>query len=385
MQRRVWSSAVAIVVVLMACVGGLVTSAQSPSAPGAVVPPAAVPSAAVPPSPVASVSTGDPLIAGLLQAVDLPAGMQPATAIQEGTDYDIDDAAFMANNGARIVSRTWGMEQTDGPSIVFDFRMQFGTPDEAAAYLAAAMPTLSETATSGLAPLTEVPALGDETYGFGRDTQGNTGPVSIRAYLFRVGSVVAKVVAGGGAISGEEAQAIAQAAAARVAAAGQPAPGSPRPAPTPTPVPSLAVPLPSGDLSGLLLAHIPTAFQSTCVSDSQRLWEGELVTLVCKPTDSDVTVTYSGFDTHDHMGAAYQSSLDGIDLSSLADGCDTGTWTGANVEDGQTIGQTTCWSEQNGRAIMWSDDGLSVLSVAVSPTLDAAGLYQWWLGAGPTP
>ena len=157
--------------------------------------------------------------------------------------------------------------------------------------------------------------MGDETYGFGRDTQGNDGPVTIRAYLFRIGSVVAKVVAGGAGITGDQAQAIAQAAAARVAAAGPPAPGSPRPRPTPTPRASPGESLPSGDLTSLLLAHIPADIASTCTPDSQRLWDGELVTLVCTPTDADVTVTYSGFDTADHMGAAYQSSLDTIDLS----------------------------------------------------------------------
>jgi hypothetical protein len=32
---------------------------------------------------------------------------------------------------------------------------------------------------------------------------------------------------------------------------------------------------------------------------------------------------------------------------------------------------------------MWSDDRLGILAVAVSRTLDPAGMYLWWLGAGP--
>jgi hypothetical protein len=44
-----------------------------------------------------------------------------------------------------------------------------------------------------------------------------------------------------------------------------------------------------------------------------------------------------------------------------------------------------CWSEPNGHAIMWSDDRLSMLSVAVSPSLDTSTLYTWWLEAGPVP
>ena len=380
------AGAVRVFVVMILAIGllllaaGLAATAQEPSA---MTVPSLMPAASS--GPGRSPGAADPLVAGLLQAADLPAGMAPTGGVQEGTDYDIDDAAFRASDGIRIVSRTWGMSPATGPSVVFDFRMQFPTPEAASAYLAAAMPTLSEATTTGLTPLTGVPAMGDETYGFGRDTQGTDGPVTIRAYLFRVGSVVAKVVAGGAGVSGDQAQAIAQAAAERVVAAGQPAPGSPRPRPTPSPVASQPAPLPSGDLTALLLAHIPADIAPTCTPDSQRLWEGEIVTLDCRPADADVTVTYSGFDSADHMGAAYQASLDTIDLSNLTASCDTGTWSGAYQVDGQDVGQTTCWPQPNGHAIMWSDDRLAILSVAVSPSLDAPGLYQWWLGAGPNP
>ncbi len=324
-------------------------------------------------------------MASLLQAADLPPGMVPATGPQEGSSYDIDDAAFVANDGTRIVSRTWGMDGDAGSSIVFDFRMQFPTPDAASAYLAAALPTLSETATTGLQPLTDVPAIGEDTRAYGLETSGDQGPVTIRTYLFRVGPVAAKVLGGGAGLTGPEVEAIARAAASRMEAAGPPAPGSPRPAPTPAPSGSPGPSLPTGDLGGLLLAHIPDAIAASCVPDTQRLWEGELETLACSLLDADVVVTYSGFDTHDHMGAAYQESLDALDMSDLADSCDLGTWTGSYQANGVDVGQVTCWSEPNGRAIMWSDDRLSMLSVAVSPSLDSGGLYQWWLGAGPTP
>ncbi len=340
------------------------------------------------PSSTASPPGVDALTAGLLQASDLPAGLSPAGDVLERSDYDIDDAAFMANDGTRIVSRTWAEDTDAGTSIVFDFRMQFPTPEAASAYLAAAMPTLSEADTTGLRPQPSpaAPAIGEETQVFGLDTQGDTGlPVSIRAYVFRVGPVVAKVVAGGPAISAGQAEAIARAAAARMVAAGAPAPGSPRPRPTPAPSDSPAPSLPSGDLTPRLLAHIPDTIAPTCAPDDQRLWEGELVTLVCSPTDADVTVTYSGFDTADHMGAAYQSSLDTIDVSGMAASCDLGTFTGSYQLDGETVGQITCWQEGNGQAIMWSDDRLSMLAVAVSPSLDPAGLYLWWEGAGPIP
>ncbi len=384
MAHRATHLATVAAVAMGCCLVVAPTAAQSPS-PYLAPPPSAAP---ITSSAAGSQVASDPLVDGLLQATDLPGGMVAASDVVEGSDYDIDDAAFVANQGTRIVSRTWGMDDPAGTSIVFDFRMQFPTPEAASAYLAAALPTLSEATSTGLQPLPQPgpPPMGEEVHLFGLDTQGDNGPVSIRTYIFRVGPVVAKVLAGGANISAAQAEIIAREAATRMQAAGAPAPGSPRPAPTPTPAPSGSpLPLPSGDLVSLLLAHIPADIATTCSPDSQRLWEGEVVTLVCAPADADVEVTYSGFDTADHMGAAYQSSLDTIDLSQMADSCDAGTFSGSYQLDNAPVGQLTCWQEGAGQAIMWSDDRLSILSVAVSPSLDAAGLYLWWEGAGPAP
>ncbi len=286
-----------------------------------------------------------PLVAGLLQVADLPAGMEAATDVQEGTDYDIDDAAFMAQDGIRIVSRTWGMEQDAGS--VGRVRLPDAVRDAGAGGRVSGGGDAHPVRDDGVR--TDTPHRRAE-HGR-RDVRlrpryrGRQRPGAASGrYLFRVGSVVAKVLAGGPGHPRRPWH--------------RPSPRRPRPgrcrrrarprltpaAPTPTPQPSPALPLPSGDLTGLLLAHVPAAFASTCEPDSQRLWDGELVTLVCQPPDDDVTVTYSGFDTADHMGAAYQSSLDTIDLSVLSDGCDTGTWTGSYLRDGQEVGQATCWS-----------------------------------------
>ena len=51
--------------------------------------------------------------------------------------------------------------------------------------------------------------MGDEVHAFGLDTQGDDGPVTIRTYLIRVGPVVAKVLAGGGGLTGGQVEAIA--------------------------------------------------------------------------------------------------------------------------------------------------------------------------------
>ena len=51
----------------------------------------------------------------------------------EGSDFDIDEEAFDASGGLRIVSRVWNRASEDGPLIVFDFRMAFATPEAAVA------------------------------------------------------------------------------------------------------------------------------------------------------------------------------------------------------------------------------------------------------------
>jgi hypothetical protein len=144
--------------------------------------------------------------------------------------------------------------------------------------------------------------------------------------------------------------------------------------------------MPTGEaLAGLLLEHVPEAIAPGCVPDPQRLWPGELATIVCTDDAGGVTVTYSGFQSADAVEAAIDASLEGIDVSALAPSCDQGTFVGPYEVEGEEVGRVVCWTEQGGQAIMWSDDRLAILAVAASPTLDPAGLYLWWLGAGPIP
>ncbi|MEZ4597494.1 MAG: hypothetical protein R3C32_12145 [Chloroflexota bacterium] len=212
----------------------------------------------------------------------------------------------------------------------------------------------------------------------------------LRTYLFRVGPVVAKLVAGGTGVDAATTDALAATAAARIVAAGPPAPGSPRPPATPSRSPSrtpaATEPMPTGEaLAALLLEHVPPDIGGSCVPDAQRLWPGELATLVCSPAGSGVTVTYSGFGSADTLEAAFDASLETIDLGEVADSCDQGPYLGGYEVEDEEVGRVACWAEQGGQAIMWSDDRLAILGVAASPTLDAAGLYLWWLGAGPVP
>jgi hypothetical protein len=323
------------------------------------------------------------LLLGLLTEAELP-GMVSPLGPQEGTGYDIDAQAFQANGGIRVVSREWQSLADTGFAAVFDFRMQFPSEAAATAYLATAEPTLSEAAATGQSPVPSPPAIGADTRVYGLERTVDGGTVLLRTYLFRVGTVAAKVVAGGPGVDPATADALAAAAAARVVAAGRPAPGSPRPVASPTPSP--AVPLPTGEaLAALLLEHVPPELGPSCVPDAQRLWPGELATLACTDDASGVTVTYSGFEGPDSLQAAFEAALSTIDLGEVADSCDQGPWLGAYEVEGEAVGGLACWAEQGGQAIMWSDGRLAILGVAVSSTLDPAGLYLWWLGAGPVP
>lgn len=327
----------------------------------------------------------DPLLLGLLTEGDLP-GLSSPIGPQEGSDYDIDDAAFAANDGIRVVSRVWQSLEDAGLAAVFDFRMQFPSDAAAAAYLDAAEPVLSEAAANDQRPIASPPVIGSDTRVYGLETAGDTGTVLLRTYLFRVGPVVAKVVAGGTDVEPATTDALAATAASRVRAAGRPAPGSPRPPASVAPTPPPTAPLPTGEaLAALLLEHVPPAIGPSCVPDEQRLWAGELATLVCSDDAGGVTVTYSGFEGAEALADAFDTSLEAIDLSETAASCDLGPYLGDYQVEGEQVGRVVCWAEQGGQAIMWSDGRLAILAVAASPTLDAAGLYLWWLEAGPVP
>lgn len=337
------------------------------------------------PSPAASAVTTDPLLLGLLTESDLP-GMSSPMGPREGTDFDIDTPAFDANDGIRVVSREWQSLADTGLAAVFDFRMQFPSEGAASAYLAAAEDVLSETAATGQMPVPSAPFIGTDSRVYGLERAGEGGTVLLRTYLFRVGTVAAKLVAGGPGVDAATTDRLAATAAARMRAAGQPAPGSPRPDARPSPTPAPTAPLPTGEaLAALLLEHVPPHIAPACVPDGQRLWPGELATLACTDEVSGVTVTYSGFEGGDALQAAFEAALATIDMGGLADSCDQGPWLGGYQVEGEEVGGVACWEEQGGQAIMWSDGRLAILAVAVSPTLDPAGLYLWWLEAGPVP
>ena len=176
-------------------------------------------------------------MASLLQATDLPSTLVSHGLATDDAGLDIDLAAFYANDGVSLATQLWQAADALPVAAVFDFRMQFPTPEAAAAYLDAAEPTLSEQQTAGLQPVPGAPAIGEDSRTYSVVTLQGEQPITFYDFLFHVGPVAAKVFVAGYDTTAEQATAIATAAAQRMTQVGPPPPGTPAPPPSPTPTP----------------------------------------------------------------------------------------------------------------------------------------------------
>ncbi len=110
-----------------------------------------------------------------------------------------------------VALQTW--RSSTGPMLAaFDFRIQFPTTEDAAAYLDAATSILSEQAASGLTPVNDPRSIGeDRRHDRGTaDASGQT--IEFENDLFHIGPMVAKVFVAGVALPDRAAVQIAQSA-----------------------------------------------------------------------------------------------------------------------------------------------------------------------------
>ncbi len=158
------------------------------------------------------------LATALLVAEDLPADMMSAAGVTHEPAFDIDQTSYESNGGLDTVAQTWQASDVaarDPVVIVFDFRFLFPSADDAQAYLDAAEPILSESAT-GITLQPETPTVGEVLHNYaGSISQGGV-TVDVQNFLFRTGPVVAKVYIGGFGTTLDDALPIAQAAAERI-------------------------------------------------------------------------------------------------------------------------------------------------------------------------
>jgi len=373
--------AVALLAVCAAAAPALAVSPEvnaSPTLPASPVPASPVTSA--PPAPAGSPVPVGGLVDSLLQAADLPSSLVSHGIATDDAGLDIDLDAFYANGGVSLATQLWQSATADAVAAVFDFRMQFATSEAAAAYLAAAEPTLSERDSSGLVAVPDAQPVGQDSRTYTVVTMQGEVPITFYDYLFHVGPVAAKVFVAGYGTSPQDAAAIAIAAAQRMTVVGPPPTGTPAPLPTPTPTPG------PGE-SGLpadtqLLLHVPSDIASTCQSDPRRFYDGESASLLCYPV-SDMYATYTQYDSIDHMTAAFEDATSNLDLGDGSGSCETNPYIGIYTVDGTEAGSVACWQVEAITNILWTDRTTDIMSFGSSDTLDLAGLYAWWLGAGP--
>ena len=127
---------------------------------------------------------------------------------------------------------------------------------------------------------------------------------------------------------------------------------------------------------------MPADIVSTCQSDPRRFYDGETASLLCYPV-SDMYAAYTQYDSPDNMTAAFQDATADLDLGDGSGSCETNPYIGIYTVDGAEAGTVACWLDESITNILWTDDVTNILSFGSSDTLNLAGLYAWWLGAGP--
>jgi hypothetical protein len=377
----------------------LCVAAASPSAPVGADPSASVAASASPgvpvpstaaPNPSAGAATSsspdvpgpstaapDPLVASLLGAADLPSYLLPE-GVEDPTSFDIDQESFAANGGSRAISQAW--ESEAGPVLaVVDFRMAFPTESDAAAYLEAAEPILSEASDTGLT-LADEPAIADDARHYFGNVDSIGEGLRFDNFLFRVGSTVAKVFVATLGGSEDTPASIARAAVAQLG--GEP-PSTPLGSPEHTAAPSSTV-SPSASVTAVaeLLAHIPEFIAPACHSDVSPFGSGTALT--CTTVDP-VAVSYTLMDDMSEVQAAFAEAQASIGVEPIEASCAGGPFVGRYDVAGLGTGQILCATTGTEQVYIWYRDDLPILAFAVSDTFDFPALHAWWLGAGPNP
>ena len=136
-----------------------------------------------------------------------------------------------------------------------------------------------------------------------------------------------------------------------------------------------------------LLTHVPAGFAGTCravaVSGSSAS-QGADAEVACQPEalGSDGFVTYTHYQTPGAMQAAYAGLAQGMPFGDCTSGNGQGSY---RQGSSQPVGGYACVSTEGQNNFAWTDNRLSILSVATSDTMTLTDLYQWWLHSDTGP
>lgn len=332
-------------------------------------------------------AVGSQLEAALLTQSDLPNGFTSQDGIIQGSNFDLDQEAFDANNGLGIVSQVWQRSSDTGPLMVFDFRLLFPTQEDARNYLRDAEAVISERDASKLKLQKDEPPIGELHRLYQGTTEASGIKLAFNNHIFTVGPMAAKVFVSGRPGSAPGARRIAEAAAANMSAALEGVTPEPSPIvdPTPSPVPSGA---PGPDVSSMfepiLVAHVGSGVDPTsCTPVKERAFAGELAAISCPIGSSGEILTMRQLDSAGSLEVAFESFKGSTPGQTGA--CETTPALEPRLDGGVTVGQLACYDATDGsRVFIWTDDRFHQIAwfVAVQ-TRPFADLWAQYLSAGP--
>ncbi len=133
------------------------------------------------------------------------------------------------------------------------------------------------------------------------------------------------------------------------------------------------------------LLHIPEQIRSSCVQGTGKAQTFLFNALCTSP--SGFEVAYSQYADAIGMDSDYEQLFEAQQIDRDSGSCeDHATWPaeGAYQVEGSPAGRRLCIDVEGVPSIYWTDDRLIILSNAMSPTGNAAGLIEFWTNeAGP--
>ena len=136
-----------------------------------------------------------------------------------------------------------------------------------------------------------------------------------------------------------------------------------------------------------LLARVPRGFAQACQAvpvPAAFTAQGADAEVTCQPQalGSSGDVTYVHYKTVGAMESVYADLARGVPSGDCTSGDGQGSY---QQGSSSPAGGYACYTSTTGRhEFAWTDNRLSILSIATSDSMTLADLYQWWLGdTGP--
>lgn len=154
-----------------------------------------------------------------------------------------------------------------------------------------------------------------------------------------------------------------------------------------SPLPSIgpvATASPSNGTERLLL-HIPEEIRPDCVAVAGV--EPVLATATCSADTGQITLTYLLYSSLDEMRAAYDGFVAAAEIERDTGSCglpDTWPAEGEYRLDETIAGRLLCMDVTDRASIYWTDERLSILTLATDAANDRERLWEFWLDdSGP--